>query len=51
MNEIEKALHKLKLPGMSTCWTSLCETHRVDKLSFRDDFCCKQSRTPVKRTV
>jgi hypothetical protein len=32
MNEIEKALHKLKLPGMATCWTSLCETHRIDKL-------------------
>lgn len=36
MNEIEKTLHGLKLPGMSACWTSLCETHRVDKLSFRD---------------
>jgi DNA replication protein DnaC len=36
MNEIEKVLHRLKLPGMATCWTSLCETHRADKLSFRD---------------
>lgn len=36
MNEIEKALHRLKLPGMASQWTSLCETHRVDKLSFRD---------------
>jgi DNA replication protein DnaC len=36
MNDIEKALHKLKLPGMATCWTSLCETHRIDKLSLRD---------------
>jgi len=36
MNEIEKALHKLKLPGMAACWTSLCETHRTDKLSLRD---------------
>lgn len=36
MNEIEKALHRLKLPGMANCWTSLYETHRVDKLSFRD---------------
>ena len=36
MNEIEKELHKLKLPGMANCWTSLCETHRADKLSFRD---------------
>jgi len=36
MNEIEKVLHKLKLPGMAICWTSLCETHRADKLSLRD---------------
>lgn len=36
MNEIEKGLHKLKLPGMAACWTSLCETHRADKLSLRD---------------
>jgi len=36
MNEIEKALHKLKLPTMAACWTSLCETHRTDKLSLRD---------------
>ena len=36
MNEIEKELHKLKLPGMANCWTSLCETHRADKLSLRD---------------
>lgn len=36
MEEIVKALHKLKMPGMADCWTSLCETHRVDKLSFRD---------------
>lgn len=36
MNEIEKTLHKLKLPGMASCWTSLCETHRADKLSLHD---------------
>lgn len=36
MEEIEKSLHKLKLPGMADCWTSLCETRRADKLSLRD---------------
>ena len=36
MQEIEKSLHKLKLPGMADCWTSLCETRRADKLSLRD---------------
>lgn len=36
MEKIEKALHKLKLPGMADCWTSLCETHRLDKLSLKD---------------
>jgi len=36
MQEIEKSLHKLKLPGMADCWTSLCETRRADKLSLLD---------------
>jgi len=36
MQEIEKSLHKLKLPGMADCWTSLCETRRADKLSLKD---------------
>lgn len=36
MEEIEKVLHKMKLPGMADCWTSLCETRRADKLSLRD---------------
>jgi len=35
-DETEKALHALKLPGMANCWTSLEETHRLDKLSLRD---------------
>lgn len=35
-DETERALHALKLPGMANCWTSLHETHRLDKLSLRD---------------
>ncbi len=35
-DETVKALHGLKLPGMAGCWTSLEETHRLDKLSLRD---------------
>ncbi len=35
-NEIERALHELKLPGMASCWKSLEETHQLDKLSLRD---------------
>jgi len=35
-NEIERALHELKLPGMANCWTSLEETHQLDRLSLRD---------------
>ena len=35
-DETERALHTLKLPGMANCWTSLYETHRLDKLSLRD---------------
>ena len=34
MKEIEKTLHKLKLPGMADCWTSLYETHKADKLTL-----------------
>lgn len=36
MKEIEKTLHKLKLPGMADCWTSLYETHKADKLTLSD---------------
>lgn len=36
MEEIIKELHLLKLPGMAGCWTSLDETHQLDKLSLRD---------------
>ena len=35
-DETVRALHGLKLPGMAGCWTSLEETHRLDKLSLRD---------------
>jgi DNA replication protein DnaC len=35
-NETAKALHELKLPGMASCWTSLDETHQLDKLNLRD---------------
>ena len=35
-DETERALHALKLPGMANCWTSLHETHQLDKLSLRD---------------
>lgn len=35
-NETVRALHELKLPGMASCWTSLEETHQLDKLSLRD---------------
>jgi DNA replication protein DnaC len=36
LDEIVNELHRLKLPGMADCWTSLCETHRIDKLSLSD---------------
>jgi DNA replication protein DnaC len=36
MDEIESSLHTLRLPGMAECWSSLSETHRLDKLSLRD---------------
>ncbi len=35
-NETARALHELKLPGMASCWTSLEDTHQLDKLSLRD---------------
>lgn len=35
-DETVRALHGLKLPGMAACWTSLGETHQLDKLSLRD---------------
>ena len=35
-DETEKALHTLKLPGMANCWSSLNETHQLDKLSLRE---------------
>lgn len=35
-NETERQLHELRLPGMVSCWTSLLETHQLDKLSLRD---------------
>ena len=35
-DETERFLHNLKLPGMAACWTSLEETHQLDKLSLRD---------------
>ena len=31
-----KSLHDLRLPGMAACWTSLEETHQLDRLSLRD---------------
>lgn len=35
-NEITRALHELKLPGMAGCWDALEETHRLDKLTLRE---------------
>ena len=35
-NETERTLHELKLPGMASCWSSLEETHQLDKLSLRE---------------
>lgn len=34
-DETERALHVLKLPGMASCWTSLEETHQLDKITLR----------------
>lgn len=34
--ETVRFLHELKLPGMAACWTSLEETHLLDKLSMRE---------------
>ena len=36
MDEIANQLKSLRMPGMANCWTSLYETHRLDKLSLRD---------------
>ena len=35
-DETVRFLHDLKLPGMAACWTSLEETHQLDKISLRD---------------
>jgi len=35
-DETVRFLHDLKLPGMAACWTSLEETHQLDKISMRD---------------
>jgi DNA replication protein DnaC len=35
-NETLRTLHDLKLPGMASCWTSLEETHQLDKITLRD---------------
>ena len=35
-DETVRFLHDLKLPGMAGCWTSLEETHQLDKISLRD---------------
>ena len=35
-NETESTLHELKLPGMASCWSSLEETHQLDKLTLRE---------------
>ncbi len=35
-NEIQRALHELKLPGMACCWASLEEIHQLDKITLRD---------------
>lgn len=34
--ETVRFLHELKLPGMAACWTSLEETHQLDRLSMRE---------------
>ena len=38
-DETVRFLHDLKLPGMAACWTSLEETHQLDKVSLRDGAC------------
>lgn len=35
-NEITRALHELKLPGMASCWDSLEETHQLDRMTLRE---------------
>lgn len=36
INEMNRRLQELKLNGMSACWSSMEETHQLDKLSLRD---------------
>lgn len=35
-NETERTLHELKLPEMASCWSSLEETHQLDRLTLRE---------------
>ena len=35
-DETVRTLHDLKLPGMAECWTSLEETHQLDRISLRE---------------
>lgn len=35
-DETVRTLHDLKLPGMAGCWTSLEETHQLDRISLRE---------------
>lgn len=35
-NETERTLHELKLPEMASCWSSLEETHQLDKLTLHE---------------
>lgn len=50
-NETERAMHELHLPGMASCWRSLEETHRLDKLSLRDGMqMMLQSETDMRKS-
>lgn len=35
-NEMTRAFHELKLPGMASCWNALEETHQLDRLTLRE---------------
>ncbi len=35
-NETERTLHELKLPEMASGWSSLEETHQLDKLTLHE---------------
>ncbi len=35
-NETTRVLHELKLPGMTSCWNALEETHQLDRLMLRE---------------